>query len=112
MISAWPRKSAKPTDCSGVELRLKSGAVCPGSSAEVGESGTGLPVRRVSRTVVIVPPDGRHLDRDLHLVAEHEDARFEQRLPGQTEVLAVDRTAGVEPDPVVAPRVALRAFDD
>src|SRR3954452_20191901 len=106
MISTWPRKSARPTDWSGVELRSKSGAVVPSSSADVGWSGTGLPVPRASGTVVIARlPDSRNLDPDLNLVAEHETARFEQRLPGQTEVLAVDRTAGVEPDPVVAPRV-------
>src|SRR5262249_41885677 len=71
-------------------------------TAQVRTGPAELPVRRTHRG---------DLDEDPDLVPEEEAAALERLLPGEPEVLSVDRAAGPQADTVVPPRVALGPLD-
>src|SRR5580765_2858552 len=60
---------------------------------------------RVKKTTCALLRDRLHRDADLDVIPDEEAARFERRVPVQTEIFSVDGDVGFESDARVAPGI-------
>src|SRR5258708_7816515 len=59
-----------------------------------------------SRGMVGRDPNGLHVELDVHALAEHDAAGIERLVPGEAEILSIERRLREKPYSLAAPRVA------
>src|SRR5262249_13907988 len=59
-----------------------------------------------SRGLLCRCPDGLHFEIDVDAIADEDAAGLEHLIPGETEVLSVERRLCGEPDALVTPRIS------